>query len=274
MKGRNSARALAGFAAVALAALAPVDVHAQAAADQWRWDASIYAWLPAIGGTTSFPAGGGPSLDVSADQVIDSLKFAFMGTLGARKGKWGLWTDLVYTDFNASKQSSRDFTIGRLALPAGVDADLDLDIKVSLWTLAGTYELSATPEYTLDLLAGVRLLDARQTLTWSLNGDISGLALPGRTGSGEAAADNWDAIIGVKGQAYVGPARKWFIPYHFDIGTGESDFAWQVNAGIGYRFEWGSVVASWRYLDYDMKSGEQIQSLDLSGPLIGVAFRW
>ena len=274
MQGRNAARALAGFAALTLAGLAPATVRAQAAADPWQWDASVYAWLPALGGTTSFPSGGGPSVDVSADQIIDSLKFAFMGSLGARKGRWGIWTDLVYADFGASRQSSRDFTIGRQALPAGVQGDLDLDIEVALWTVAGTYQWTATPGYTLDFLAGVRLLDARQALAWSLNGDISGLALPGRTGSGEATADNWDAIIGVKGRAYLGAARRWFIPYHVDIGTGESDFVWQVNAGVGYRFGSGSIVASWRYLDYDMKPGEQIQSLNLSGPVIGVAFQW
>ena len=45
-------------------------------------------------------------------------------------------------------------------------------------------------------------------------------------------------------------------------------------AGIGYSFGWGDVLAAWRYLDYDMKSGETIESLNLNGPLIAVVFRW
>lgn len=42
--------------------------------------------------------------------------------------------------------------------------------------------------------------------------------------------------------------------------------------GIGYRFDWGAVIASWRYLDYQMKSSSPIDSMTLSGPLLGVAF--
>ena len=56
--------------------------------------------------------------------VIDALKFAFMGSLQARNGQWGLWTDLVYADFGASKQGSRDFSIGGQPLPVGLDANL------------------------------------------------------------------------------------------------------------------------------------------------------
>jgi len=35
-----------------------------------------------------------------------------------------------------------------------------------------------------------------------------------------------------------------------------------------------SVLATWRYLSYDMKSDARIQSAYLNGPTIGVAFRW
>jgi len=34
------------------------------------------------------------------------------------------------------------------------------------------------------------------------------------------------------------------------------------------------VLATWRYLSYDMKSDSRIQSAYLNGPTIGVAFRW
>lgn len=44
--------------------------------------------------------------------------------------------------------------------------------------------------------------------------------------------------------------------------------------GIGYRFDWGSLIASWRYLDYDFKSSAHVQDLSFSGPLVGVVFRF
>ena len=47
-----------------------------------------------------------------------------------------------------------------------------------------------------------------------------------------------------------------------------------VGAGVGYQFDWGAVYATWRYLDYDFKSGQALQSLNLNGGLIGVSFRF
>jgi hypothetical protein len=44
--------------------------------------------------------------------------------------------------------------------------------------------------------------------------------------------------------------------------------------GLGYSFNWGDVVATWRYLDYRNQSGKPIQNLNLSGPLLAFAFHW
>ena len=64
------------------------------------------------------------------------------------------------------------------------------------------------------------------------------------------------------------------MPYYVDVGTGDSDLTWQGIVGIGYAFSWGEVIAAWRYLDYDFKSGQKIESVNLNGPAIGVAFHW
>jgi hypothetical protein len=205
--------------------------------------------------------------------VIDALKFAFMGTFQARNGQWGLWTDLVYADFGASRQGSRDFSIGGQPLPVGLDANLVLDLKTWVWTLTGLYALKSDDEGTMDLLFGTRMLDMSTTLDWSLNGTGPGV-LPPLSGSKEVSQTNWDAVVGLKGRAYLGNERRWFVPYYLDVGTGESKFTWQANAGVGYRFDWGALVASWRYLSYDFKSGGNVDSLSFGGPLIGVAFKF
>jgi hypothetical protein len=64
------------------------------------------------------------------------------------------------------------------------------------------------------------------------------------------------------------------LPYHFDIGAGESTLTWQAAVGLGYAFRWGDVVAAWRYLDYDLKSRSVIESVNFGGPAIAVGFRW
>jgi len=276
MNTRTTARTTAALLAVALAGLAPVAAQAETTDSPWEYSASIYLWLPSIGGDTSFPSGGGggSSVDVSSQDVIDSLKMAFMGTISAKKDKWGIWSDLVYADFGDSKSGSRDFTIGNVGIPANVDAKLSLDLKTWIWTVAGTYEIAKTPKYTADFLAGARYLDVTQKLDWTINGDISGLPAVSRSGSSEVTPSFWDAIVGVKGVAYLGDEHKWFIPYYLDVGTGQSDLTWQVNAGIGYRYNWGALVATWRYLDYNFSSSDKIQSLNLNGPLFGATFQW
>ena len=270
----NKTPTAASLLVLALAGALPLSAQAQSA-DAWKWNATIYGWFPAIGGTTSFPAtGSGPSIDVSSKQVIDALKMTFMGSLEAKKGPWGVWTDLVYADFGADKSGSRDFTIDHGQIPVGVDANLGLDVKSWIWTLGGSYNLADKPEGTADLVFGARLLDMEQTLRWSINGTIPGLPSTARSGTATASLNQWDAIVGVKGRLKLGKDSNWFIPYYLDVGTGQSQFTWQGIAGVGYQFGWGSVIAAWRYLDYDFKSGQAVQSLNLNGGAIGVQFNF
>jgi hypothetical protein len=260
-----SHRLAAPLLAAGLCATAPLAAQAQSSG--WQFEASLYGWFPAISGTTSFPVigGGGPDIDVSMGDVIDALKFAFMGTFEARNGQWGLWTDLVYSDFGSSKSTSTDFTIPGIP-PGSITADLQLDVKSWIWTIAGLYSLKDDAEGRTDLIFGARMLDMTNGLGFSINN------VPRRTA--EVSVTNWDAVVGLKGRAMLGSERTWFVPYYVDVGTGESKLTWQVNAGIGYQFDWGSVLATWRYLDYDFKSDSRVQGLSFNGPTIGVLFKF
>ncbi len=169
-------RPLAAIAVVA--ALLPLHAQAESTIGGWQWDATVYLWLPSLGGETSFPPDGdGPSIDVSADAILDSLNFAFMGALGVRRGPWGVATDVIYLDLGSSKKGTRNVGIGPVDLPASVDADLRLDITGWLWTLTGSYALVQQERVSMDVLAGVRMLDLEQDLRWQFNGDISSLPL-------------------------------------------------------------------------------------------------
>jgi len=54
----------------------------------WRYSGSVYGYLPSIGGKTRFPAPAGAStVDVSAEQILSSLDFAFMGMFQAHNGR-------------------------------------------------------------------------------------------------------------------------------------------------------------------------------------------
>ena len=248
-------------------------VEAQTQPDVWRFRATVYGWFPALSGTTEFPSSaGGPSIDVDAGDVLSSLKMAFMGAFEARYGKWGGLVDWVYADLGSDKSGTRDLSIHGQPLPVGINANLSLDLKTNILTLGGTYSFIEKPEYTLGMIFGARMLKVDQTLNWSLQG--TGPLAIARAGTAEVNATNWDAIIGVRGQAHFGDGLRWFVPYYADVGGGDSKFTWQVLAGLGYSFKWGDFIAAWRYLDYEFKSGERAQSLTFNGFAAGVSFKF
>jgi hypothetical protein len=259
----------------ALAAATPVVSQAEGSSDDWTFSATIYGWLPSIDGNLSVPVEtGGSSVGVDPSAILDALNFTFMGMFEADKGRWGAATDLIYLDLGGSKKKVRDFTVGDVDLPGSTTVDASLDITGWLWTLDGTYLVVEDPDHPVKLLAGARMLDMTTDLKWKLEGDISGLPLPGREGKGEASDTVWDAIVGVKGKFVFGDDRKWFVPYYLDVGTGDSDLTWQGMLGAGYAFDWGDLVAVWRYLDYNMPSGKSIEDLSFSGAAIGATFHF
>ena len=83
-----------------------------------------------------------------------------------------------------------------------------------------------------------------------------------------------DAIIGVIGHLSVGDKGRWVVPYYLDVGTGDSDLTWQAMAGLGYQFDWGAMIFTYRYLDYDSGSGSPVTDLTIAGPMLGASFQW
>ena len=217
---------------------------------------------------------GGASINVDADTILSNLKMTFMGTLDVHNGRWGAFTDVLYLDIGGSKSNTRDFSIGNIGLPASTTADLNLDLKGTIWTVAGEYRVISDPATKVDLLAGARLFNIKPTLGWSIHGDLGPIPGPGRSGSKEIDESVWDGIVGVKGRYAFGDNRAWYVPFYFDIGTGQSDLTWQAAGGIGYTYRWGSVFAMWRYLDYNFKSGKDLEDMNFNGPMLGVAFQW
>jgi hypothetical protein len=247
--------------------------QAQSVPDDWQFRATIYGWFPGITGDTQFPSGaGGPSINVNANDLVSALKMAFMGTLEGRRGQWGGMVDWFYADVGDTKSATRAFSILGGTVPADLTANLSLDVKTNILTLAGTYALVERPQYSSSLVFGTRMLKEDQTLDWAFN--TNGPLAIARNGRADVSATNWDAIIGAKGRASFGEGQRWFVPYYVDIGAGNSKFTWQGLVGLGYAFSWGDAAVAWRYIDYEFKSGEPVQSLTLNGIGAGVSFKF
>ena len=268
-------RLAVAVAALGTAAACLPSVAAAQSADAWQFDAALYLYLPSVGEKTQFgQSGSGSEVSIDPSKVLDSLNAAFMGTIEARRGQWGLYSDLVYVDFSNSVSGNRDLTVGGQPLPIGAAANVSFGITGTAWTVAGTWRLVPDRFAPFDVLAGARMIDMKETLSWQTTGNIGPIAGPGQSGNKEARARHWDAIVGVKGRWALGSERKWFVPYYADIGTGETKFTWQAIAGIGYAFGWGEIVGAYRHLDYNMKSGQAIHRLTFDGPAVAAVFHF
>jgi len=263
---------------LAAATLMPGAASAQAAeqaSDPWQFGGQIYLFLPSVDGGSNFPdSGTDPGVSVDVGQIIESLQFVFMGSLEARKGRWGAMTDVIYLDVGGEESGTRELTIGGTPIPVSASAAVNYDLKGWLWMIAGEYAVVSQPAWTLDVFSGARMLDIEQQIDWELQGDIGEIPETGRAGSSNDGRTNWDAIVGTKGRWRYRDENRWFVPYYLDVGTGESNFTWQTMAGLGYSWQWIDTFAAWRYLDYDLGEGRPLSSLSLNGPLVSVMFHW
>lgn len=249
----------------------------------WHYDFAIYGWFPGIKGTFNFDLPPGviippPGLNVShsaqisANDYLSSLQFAAMIAGEARKGNGAIIGDLIYIDFASLKSKVRHVSgpEGDVTLP--IDADVNVGLKATVFTLAGSYTIDRTRLGNFDVLAGGRLADMRTSLDWNFSGPDGILSQSGGTSK---SLNLYDGIVGFRGAVSLSPDGKWYLPYYADIGAGNnSNWTWQAYAGVGYRFDWGNVLVAFRNLSYNQGNNKTIESLDLTGPLIAVDWRW
>jgi hypothetical protein len=185
----------------------------------------------------------------------------------ARYGRVGAFTDVIYLDFSAEAAS-----VVTVTGPGGGQTPIDVgstsDLTAWLWTLAGQYQVVNDEHFDAWTFAGVRYLSVDAGVNWRLQGPLGEFP---QTGALRREADNWDGLVGVRGEARAG---QWIFPYYLDVGAGDSDLTWQASLGVGYRWGWGDLKLDYRYLEYEQGDDKLIQDLTLGGPLIGATFRF
>jgi hypothetical protein len=257
-------------AGLTLLLAAPASAQTGAApSDGWAWHASLNGWFPSIRSTTQLdlPSGGNISADTDSGGALSKLKFAFMGTLEARRGPWSLLADGVYFDFGNLRSNVRSISGPGGIVTAPIDAGTTSDLKGFVGTFEGGYAVLQTPGARADVVAGLRYANLKTKLDWQLSGPTGGEAASGGV---EASKDFVDGVVGVRGNASLG--GNWDVRYYLDGGAGTSRFTWQAFGGIGYRYSWGDVVLGYRHLAYDFRNDKPISDLKLSGPLLSVGF--
>lgn len=233
--------------------------------DRWHTTLRLYGWLPQVSGTTSFSLSDSDRSRVSMDQaqLLDQLQFAFMGSAEVRKGRWSVVTDLIYLDLHDDGSRGIDFSP---RLDAGLSAKVDAKLTGWVWTLAGGYTLWHNNNANVDVVLGARYLQMKSENQLSLTG--SGSAGREVKQDLDVSLDLWDVIIGAHGR--IAFDDRWFVPYYFDVGTGDSELTSTAYTGVGYAFDWGELTLTYRYLYYDQGQSKTIQDLAFHGPVFGV----
>ena len=290
-------RSVARFAALALAATAAVATSTSTIAagvdvydGAWHYDFTLYAWFPGINGTFTLPLmrefiiatnSATNTISVAPDDYLGNLQFAALMGGEARKGNAAIFTDLVYMDLANLKSTVKEVSgpFASVAIPA--NADVNMGVRATAWTLAGSYTAARGSLGTVDLLGGFRYGGLKSSLDVNFSGanplhvrPALPIGILPKSGTTSDSVNLYDGIVGVRGTVALGDDGKWYVPYYADIGAGNSNWTWQAYTGVGYRFDWGSVVLGFRNLSYDMSAGKLAQNVSMTGPLLAFNWRW
>ncbi|WP_346839598.1 hypothetical protein [Microbulbifer sp. SAOS-129_SWC] len=220
--------------------------------DHWLVGAEVYLWGASVGGDTAT----GDKIDISFDELVKDLKFGFMGTLAATRGKWTAYSNLIYLDVSDNIRQTIDLG------PEAFRVRADIDLKGFVTTLGGAYRVYQSETSRFNVTLGARYL----WLDLDIDTNIDELADFRISDSG----DVWDGVVGLRGKTDL--TDRWYLTYYADVGTGESDYTWQALAAISYRCNRFDYVGGYRYLDWEFDDSPLLSDLNLSGVFAGIKF--
>lgn len=232
-------------------------LQAADADDSWRFHLAPYAWLAGQDGTLgTIP--GLPAADVNVDfydDVLGNINGALMLVGEARKGRLGVYLDLVYTDIEMDQP-----------LRGTYFTTLTSQTKSWIVSVAGFYNLVETDKAFLDALAGLRY--------WNVDSELAVSGGPLGFYNVDNSEDWIDPFIGLKGRTMLG-SSKFFISGSFLIGGfgAGSDLMWDLNGNVGY--EWTasfSTLVGYRYLDVDYDDNGFTYDVAQDGIILGLSW--
>ena len=229
---------------------------ANAGKDGWEVMAVPYVWASGMKADISTPQGEGVDIDQSFTDILSDLKFTFMGTLLARRGRFVTVHDLIFL----SMESKEDGDIG----PGLVEAEVDLRV-ITTTHLAG-YRLVDKGPLFLDLMAGARIASIKADL------DLSG---PLQTVERDSSATRIGPAIASRFRMPLG--ESWGFELYGDLGGFgvTSDLSWQLLGTVQYAVSdhW-LLGAGWRHFHAKQDKDRFKIDMTMSGPFLAAAYRF
>ena len=226
--------------------------------DDWTYFLQLNLFAPDIDIETTLDQ----DITLSISDILDNLDMVYLGTFGASKNKWTFLVDVNLLNLGF------DDTLTILDNPL-VSVEV-IDVEMSAWSVTPivSYNLLDTPRVSFDVLTGARYLYIK------LEADLVKSLLSSTTvDSISESGHNWNGIIGGRGNIYL--KGNWFMPYYFDVGTGDIDLTWQAWTAIAYKFEDFALSLGYRHIEWDFDddpAGDLIENLSASGPMIGIKY--
>jgi len=230
----------------------------------WALQITPYMWAAGLKGDIS-PFRRAPTIGVekSFSDVMDDLNFGGFVNVWARYDRFVLSGDMMYVDTTDSHAFG---ALPSLPVPPGTIINGSVDSKQFMATLQGGYRVVATPDFTLDALAGARF--------WHISNDVTVSALGVSRTYGESFG--WvDPVVGLR--AFLPLTDKLSLQAQADVGGfgAGSDITWSALATINYTFtDHLSVSAGYKVLDVDYDRGGHVFDTRLSGPVLGLTLRF
>jgi hypothetical protein len=139
----------------------------------------------------------------------------------------------------------------------------------------GGYTVVREDWVDLDLMVGFRYAAIRANTDYNLNVSLTGPRNNGVAfgGAGAVSANTagWNGVGGIRGRIRL-PEPGLYIPYYFDIGTGDAKLTWQIASGLGYQTGWAGVSLMYRYLAFERSNSATLHHLAFGGPMVAVNF--
>jgi hypothetical protein len=224
-------------------------------AENWQYTATLYGWLPGLDSSIGTRFGDFESSSSGSD-VLSNLEGVFMGTFEAQSGQWGVIADLLYVDLS----DTRSTPFGALFASGTVD------VTATSASAYATYRFSQSDTAVYDVAVGLRYLDVGTTVSLATG------ALPAQSST---LGDNWiDPVIGLRGNWKL--SDNWSASAFADFGSsGSSSETWQVLGTLNYTINDNLAVRfGYRHMDINRAVGASKIDIALSGPIIGLSYRF
>lgn len=255
--GPRAAPAMRRIAALALAALlgATLPAAAETQPDRWTGELTLYGWLSALGGDAVVDRSGrelGFSVDVA--DVLDNLQFAGFAALEVRRGRLGLFTDVVVASLaNATSE------------PGNLGLRVSGRLTTAVITAAAGWRVYESGGLFADVLGGARVFNVDASAT-------VGRANPAPTSNSASEAAVWANPV-------VGLRLGWNVTEKLRL-IGEADIgAWTVGSSSTYNLYAGANYAvapgtrlelGYRYLAFEYDTGRVTTDVRMHGVALGV----